>query len=871
MSSSDETMVFSTEVESGSAPPDETAELDVAQRAEEAPASECTMPPSDAQDGSVSPAALRPPYDETCNITEGVKCYLCPKYTAYRWGRLLEHLRLRHGMSHSSFSGTYLHKRGREDLSAHDREKYNARPKMPACVAAAAQRVAGLLSSSSGDVPHRAPHNDNGSNWKHIACWVKCSADGEPLTPLQCRLQRPQEALIKGGCNAVTESQDIPPGAAIHQHNGGWTSELPTVRVRQTYAECRAPTPSAHGGRTKSWPISVGAIDVSPFEQYLVSAKNLHGEWKDAHVRSITRLLDMIECAPRSPHSEPISLLDPSVVVAIYFEGLHQTLFNMDLLDPKHTWTHKILESFKLFCEFQIGVLGRHLLINDDNTILKHKAAIEELLVELRGGFTKRIATARARREVGRRDADRTKIESFPPIDAMQHAVWRGMVTLKHIAQSHGAAGELPDAVQAAATSAMVGIIALNGFMGRKKEWQVATSEHVRHQLDSGLDYIVVTDYKTSQVYGSKGKWLAPGTVSAAKCYLGLPRRVGVTTFLCPAHEATNEVDIPSALRSFCSRHLVGPCSAASGWVWPQVNTLRKWYHTTLHSLVTKQDTLHELFTAVDAHSKNVAARHYILNGPSDDAKLAKHLVTAMLTSPVSWPEDEVLAADGEEMEHLRLFCNRGEPAMADGVGQRTAPQTENEDEDADEDLPWFEMAECFGIQKPLVPIGDVDAAAAYGDAAVVSAGALPTVESPLQTPQKKRKHTVAEAGVDAEDLGIPPLLFNLARPGSTPPDEALDAKAEHALLHVELPTAFKQRYYMNNQEIQWAVNADKVYSDIVGGKGGALFFEQLYKWGVYDGRLDEKCSPGGIKSAVKRSRGELVYSPSEGCAASSR
>lgn len=64
-----------------------------------------------------------------------------------------------------------------------------------------------------------------------------------------------------------------------------------------------------------------------------------------------------------------------------------------------------------------------------------------------------------------------------------------------------------------------------------------------------------------------------PGTVAAVDCYLRLPRRPGVTTFLCPAGVDTEFVDVPSTLRRFCSRYL--PRGAAMPTVSPGSRTLR--------------------------------------------------------------------------------------------------------------------------------------------------------------------------------------------------------------------------------------------------------------------------------------------------------
>ena len=103
-----------------------------------------------------------------------------------------------------------------------------------------------------------------------------------------------------------------------------------------------------------------------------------------------------------------------------------------------------------------------------------------------------------------------------------------------------------------------------------------------------------------------------PGTVEAAKCYLGLPRKAGITAFLAPAHKGTARVDVPSYPHRYCCQYL-GPKHSH-----PTVNLLRKWFHTALHDMTVDKTKLHTLFTAIDAHSADIAQRHYILKGPED-------------------------------------------------------------------------------------------------------------------------------------------------------------------------------------------------------------------------------------------------------------
>ena len=52
-----------------------------------------------------------------------------------------------------------------------------------------------------------------------------------------------------------------------------------------------------------------------------------------------------------------------------------------------------------------------------------------------------------------------------------------------------------------AATIAIVGILALNGFLGRKQEWELMELDHIVGQMDAELDYVVCVVHKASGPY----------------------------------------------------------------------------------------------------------------------------------------------------------------------------------------------------------------------------------------------------------------------------------------------------------------------------------------------------------------------------------
>ena len=110
-----------------------------------------------------------------------------------------------------------------------------------------------------------------------------------------------------------------------------------------------------------------------------------------------------------------------------------------------------------------------------------------------------------------RRGTDYDKILGFPPLSELQQGVHNAMLLLMKLKNDTVGRAELTQAEQGAATVAMVGILATNGYMGRKKEWETMDKNHVTQQLGSGKDFVVCPNHKTSSVYGDLAKWLAPG------------------------------------------------------------------------------------------------------------------------------------------------------------------------------------------------------------------------------------------------------------------------------------------------------------------------------------------------------------------------
>ena len=496
--------------------------------------SSCEAPhPSEPADDTpaLEDAVAAPPYKEGDLIQEGLACYLCGRYTAYKWSHLLEHLRSpKHGLSHKTLHGCFLHTKAREELRSAAQTQYRARMLK--------QKEDNVTAPTSATEPANVPKYI----WREMLCWVRCSSDGMPCCPVECML-RPQ---IEAPQHAASAYRPPTPEAVL---------SLPNVDIRKVYMECRAPQPACTGGRTAAWPIAidVDATFIDAFREWLARRKGLlpnSGRQPEAlkdMVRGVARFLHMLEVDGQAVTSAA-SISDPSILAALYVHGTYKKFFDLSILDPVHTWSRKLLQSLKLFCQFHLELVARQIILTDESKWPKFKVAIEQLRADLCGGLTTRAKAEKEKRNKARVKLDRQRLEAFPKIETLKLAIHRAMLVLQQIKQTSAGRTALSRRELAEATVAIIGILALNGYLGRKKEWQNTTEAHVRQQLSLGLDYLVCSDHKTATIYGDLAKWLAPGTIEAIRCYLSLPKRAGVETFLCPVGDATNEVDIPYAL-----------------------------------------------------------------------------------------------------------------------------------------------------------------------------------------------------------------------------------------------------------------------------------------------------------------------------------
>ena len=429
----------------------------------------------------------------------------------------------------------------------------------------------------------------------------------------------------------------------------------------------------------------------------------------------------------------------------------------------------------------------------------------------------------------------------------MRAAVEAGYRILKGISERFGGSTKpLPRNIQGVANACIVGAIWLDGFGGRKYEWEVMSLDHVLAQLSADLDYLLCPEHKTSRIYGTLAKWMSPGLLQAVRCYLTLPRPDGVKTFLVPAGRETERVNVPSAFRTFAA-HLLPKDKST-----PTVNIMRKYYHRALMKLSGSEDKLKEVMTVLDGHSKAVIDRHYALRDAEDDVRLAKMLVKVVLGETAAWPDGQV-TSDANQLEDVwSTFAGE----LEDQTGADLDVDGGDGDND-DEDLDWFPFAEYFGIRKPLhaicdlqcgaaaaeqepLPIADVPAGVPYaelfGEGSKVDKGKADKKDNKDEKDKKdkkakkekkhKKRKNGSEASTVKEEVASPERV-SLACPGRRSRIDPADKE------------------WMEEQHAK----ADKGTSKIA----TVEWFKETVQRGIREKRLGQFVTPEGMRSHIRQ------------------
>ena len=563
-------------------------------------------------------------------------------------------MRKRHAVSRKHLQGTWVHAASQDEKRRIDKASYKARrnkvvvavanmssdgggdaelpPAPPPTEDEVLGGMPGLVDSSeSEDYECRPPAGP----WRARPKSTAAKPQAEQPQPSQCE-RHTTVANLKRFFNV----QDVPteehasPTVSQGSSTRSWTNDLPRVGIKQEYEERKPPTVAEPGGRTGAWPCSMRnfQIAIPNFLNWLKDERSTKDSCVRDHARSIARVLHMLKVEGLDVQH---AAEDVRLWVAMYMSNTHAAMFRLDLLQPTYTWTKKIMEAVRLFIEFLKQGTQKRSLLEDDPLLVKYSAALDQFSAFLKGGVSRKVQKAMRSRLTNRRQKDGDKISTLCAVPVMKEAVHRAMMMLDAIYKSYKGRDDMPDHVQREATRCLIGILVMNGFFGRKMEWEQAERDHIRQQIANGADYIICKEHKTACTYGRLAKWIAPGTIAAIEIYMSLPvpDAAGDLGKLLLVGSGDKPVNVSEYLRAFCRKMMAAEISAKR--TVPTVNLMRKWFHTELYRLQANSERLMQFMVHVDAHSKHTAMKHYVLQTPKDDAMLARELVRAVIGDPV--------------------------------------------------------------------------------------------------------------------------------------------------------------------------------------------------------------------------------------------
>ena len=467
-----------------------------------------------------------------------------------------------------------------------------------------------------------------------------------------------------------------------------WTKELPIVTVKWIYLE--HPAPRAKGdamddrmcGRAV-WPGELDAdripvvSELTSFAHFLKEEHNLKRNNSENTVLQVGRILGALTL-DGSDTATATALTDVTTLVGFFISEGWKEFFASALVRSTYDWTAKMIDSLIVYCRFHIHGLSTKHLHGGVGPCEYYTNVLEQFVKGLNGGIRKRCVEARAINVHKKRKFDAQALRKLPDVKCLQSAVRHAYIILQALSTKFAVLDTMPPCARAVANACIAGAVLLDTFMGRSMEWEILPYEHLAAQLEAGKNFIVCAEHKTSLRNGELAKYLSPGLVEALTAYKALPRPSVDGNFFLPAQGGT-KMCFHSCLRTFCKQFL--PVDKT----FPTVNLIRKWFHSEIMkpSFSGDKEKLMDLMSVVDAHSKRVQIRHYILWQPEDDVELAKKVVTTVLGETVKWPSAE---------QAKEFFAQKGPlvswfEAAIIGNGSDLEEEQKDEGHDDDDDM----------------------------------------------------------------------------------------------------------------------------------------------------------------------------------------
>jgi len=632
--------------------------------------------------GSQSPpeaAFPKPPYTEDTKIEEGVVCWLCNSFQAYKWTSLIDHCRNKHKLTHGSLQGTYLHEQARAELREKDRERYTKKRHAKVIKIENKEQESGTSEQSpkskkqrqhvqgSHDtatqhaIPQPAPppeftggpelfKGSDGSKWRAMLC--KILDNGELATPIQVaplpqagavdgvaqqagRRGKMEELLEKVLSSPCPQRQQEPtcPKVTLDSILDSWCH--PTNTDSRQSCPLPAPEPSC---------------DLTGFKGFL-NRIHFKERTKKMYLKGLCRFLGLLHTDAKE--YSPIGLL-----CTLYKDGLLEKIMETPVMDIKYGWTIKIVQAVDHWVTFLMTECNKHRYTESRTTLQQLK---DELIVFYKkDGTYFRKGANRAKMIV-----DAAKLEDFTEVVELKKSVKKAMLDLACIVNTSKGQESLSGSLRAAATTALIGIVHFNSYAGRSGEWETMPKEHAQEQIMKKADHLLCMQHKTVDSHGVLAKYMPPGSMKAVEAYLSLPGHTSPLLFQ-PATRQAKHIPVACYLRRFGAMYLGGKC--------PNSNLIRKWFHTKLVEMSWEAKAL-GLLEQVDAHSTTTAKKVYVVKTPKQDARLGKILYEALMGSPEEWPSDEeIYQLQQLQQDMMIVLVNAQEAHDLDEMQQQQEP-----------------------------------------------------------------------------------------------------------------------------------------------------------------------------------------------------
>lgn len=296
-----------------------------------------------------------------------------------------------------------------------------------------------------------------------------------------------------------------------------WKKEIPVLRIAPGVAECSLPPAKGEAGvKRANWPkeLRCPTFEIEGFTRFYKHAK-LAKHAGECHMRNVQRVFGMLEMQAGDEwvKIDTAELAgDVMLTVALLMEEMHARLLDLPIMDVKYSFAEGVVQSLTAFANWHVQNVADKLVQGESGHWEHNSAALHRLIAKLQNGYAKRLNLARTKKLLAKAADDTDTIKRLATIEEMRAGVETGFRILKGISKRYCNSTEpLPKLVQGTANACLVGAIWLDGFGGRKYEWEVMGLDHVVSQLEADLDFLLCPEHKTSRTYGTLAKWMSPG------------------------------------------------------------------------------------------------------------------------------------------------------------------------------------------------------------------------------------------------------------------------------------------------------------------------------------------------------------------------